>query len=835
MSHPTRRPSRCTMILAAGAASLFAATPVTPAAAEVAPADAAQLAHALDRLATTGRVLYVAAHPDDENTRLLTYLANVRHATVAYLSMTRGGGGQNLIGGEQGILLDAIRTEELLAARRLDGAHQLFTRMRDFGYSKTADETLALWGRQEALSDVVWAIRSFQPDVIVTRFSETPPNHGHHTASALLAREAFAAAADPKRFPAQLAQGVTPWQATRLLQNLSNWPGSPPPPKDALQVEVNAYDPRLGLAMGELAARSRSQHKSQGFGVPPERGSIMERFVTHAGARPKADLLEGVDTGWTRYGAAATAYARAIGEARRTLDRDRPERALPALVRARDELERLPGKLRDEPRVRDARRALDGVIAAAGGLFARATAAVPVAAPGQAVEVRVEVAARAAPVTVQRVELAGAPALTAPAPVAAGEKKLFTLAVPIAATAAPSLPYWLARPPQPGRYEVAEPRLVGAPRTPPALEAIVDAAIGGRTLRLALPVVHAWTDRVHGERVRPFLVVPPATVTPVRDAVLAPGKSAPLVVRVRAGRDALEGKVELELPEGWRAAPASHAVSLAKLGDETTVRFDVTPGPKAAAGEARPVVRVGGAAWSLREDTIDYSHIPLQLVLRPASVRLVPLQLAVPRGRVGYVGGSGDSIAADLAHVGFAVDELDDEALRAGELARYAAIVVGARAYNARAAVRAAHPRLMAYVERGGTLITQYNTTDFAGPLGPFPLTLGRDRITDETAAPVLVDPKHPLLVRPNRIGPADWEGWVQERGLYFGAKWDPRYKPLVRFADPGEQPLEGALLVAQHGRGRFIYTGLAFFRQLPAGVPGAYRLLANLVGGGAP
>ncbi|HWO26579.1 MAG TPA: PIG-L family deacetylase [Kofleriaceae bacterium] len=829
MSRPLK-PSARGALLAASCASVCCALAAAPARAD-APTDAASLAHALDRLATTGRVLYVAAHPDDENTRLLAYLANVRHATVAYLSMTRGGGGQNLIGGEQGILLDAIRTEELLAARSLDSARQMFTRMRDFGYSKSADETLALWGREEALADVVWAIRSFQPDVIVTRFSEAPPNHGHHTASAILAREAFAAAADPKRFPAQLAQGVTPWQAKRVLHNLFNWAGSPPPPKDALLVEVNAYDPRLGLAMGELAATSRSQHKSQGFGVPGERGSIVERFVTTAGAPPKTDLLDGVDTGWTRFGAPAAAYARAIDEARRALERDRPERALPALIRARGELDRLPGDVR----VRDARRVLDEVIAGAAGLFVRATAAAPVAAPGTTVEVRVEVAARTAPVTIQRVELSGAPALTTPAPVAASEKKLFTLQVPIALAAAPSLPYWLGRPPLPGRYEVAEPRLVGAPRTPPALEATVDAVIAGRALRLVVPVVHAWTDRVHGERVRPFLIVPPATATPVRDAVLAPGKSAPLVVRVRAGRDALEGKVELELPEGWRATPASHAVSLAKLGDETTVRFDVTPGPKAAAGEARPVVRVGGAGYSVREDTIDYAHIPLQLVLRPATVRLVPLQLTVPQGRVGYIAGSGDTVAGDLAHVGFSIDEVDDEALRAGDLARYAAIVIGVRAYNTRAAVRAAHPRLMAYVERGGTLITQYNTTDYTGPLGPLPLTLGRDRITDETAAPTLVDPKHPFLVRPNRIGPADWEGWVQERGLYFGEKWDPRYKPLVRFSDPGEGPLEGALLVAQHGKGRFIYTGLAFFRQLPAGVPGAYRLLANLIAGGAP
>ena len=244
---------------------------------------------------------------------------------------------------------------------------------------------------------------------------------------------------------------------------------------------------------------------------------------------------------------------------------------------------------------------------------------------------------------------------------------------------------------------------------------------------------------------------------------------------------------------------------------------------------------MAGTAWSLREDAIDYPHIPLQLVLRPAQVRLVPLAIAVPAGRVGYVMGSGDSVAADLRNVGFTIDELDDEALRAGDLSRYAAIVIGVRAFNVRAAVRAARPRLLAYAERGGTLIAQYHTLDGTGPIGPYPLTLGHERITDETAAPTALDPRHPILQRPNRIGPADWEGWVQERGLYFGQTWDPRYKPLLRFSDPGEGPLDGALLVAAHGKGRFIYTGLAFFRQLPAGVPGAYRLLANLIAGGAP
>lgn len=803
-----------------------------------APTTAGGLAHAVDRLASTGRVLYVAAHPDDENTRLLAYLANIRHLEVAYLAMTRGGGGQNLIGGELDSMLDVIRTEELLAARRIDGARQLFTRMRDFGYSKSADETIARWGHDDALADVVRAIRAFQPDVIVTRFSERPPNHGHHTASAILAREAFAAAADPSKFPEQLREGLTAWQATRIVYNVAQRDGTPPP-AGALRLDIGAYDPRLGLAMGELAAHSRSQHKSQGFGVPGQRGAVLESFVPIAGSAPTRDLLDGVELGWQRYGARAAGYLRAITEAQRTLDRDHPERALPALVRAHAALAALP----DDPRVREARAALGEVIAAAAGVFARATASAPTGVPGSPVAVDLELVARTAAVSVQRVELAGAAPLTTPTPLALNDRRKLPLAVSLPASAPPSVPSWLAEPGTPGRYEVADPRRIGLPRDPAPLVAAIDLAIPGgtgargapaATIRIHRAVVFASVDPVQGEREQPFVITPPATLSPLRAAVMATsGRGAPLDLRVRAARDGVSGRVSLALPPGWTATPAQHPVTLAKAGDEASVRFEVRAAPGAAIGFATPIIQVGDAGWSLRADPIAYPHIPTQLVLRPASVRLVPLDLRRPAGRIAYVRGSGDSIASDLAHVGFAVDELDDTALRGASLDGYAAVILGIRAYNARPAVRRAHARLMAYVARGGTLIAQYNTLELDGPVGPHELALSRDRITDETAAPTFLAPQHPLLARPNRITAADFAGWIQERGLYFANKWDKHYTPLVRFTDPGEAPLDGALVVAPHGKGRFIYTGLSLFRQLPVGVPGAYRLLANLIGGG--
>ncbi len=793
---------------------------------------AGELAHELDRIRHTGRVLYLAAHPDDENTRLLAYVANARHLQAAYLAMTRGGGGQNLIGPEQGDLLDVIRTEELLSARRIDGALQRFTRMRDFGYSKTAAETLATWGHDDALADVVWVIRTFQPDVIITRFDENPPNHGHHTASAILAREAFEAAADPKRFPEQLGGGVQPWKCERLLRNHGSWREEPP--KDALVLDVGAYDPRLGLGYGELAAVSRSQHRSQGFGVAGQRGPLNEYFVPVAGSRPQQDILDGVDVGWTRFGAPAAPFAKALDDAHAALDRDYPERAIPALVGAHAALDALP----DVPRVRDARRSLERLIAACAGLFVRATAATPIGVPGGTVQIDVElVQGRPAGVELRRVVFPGVPPVEGGGALAVNERKTFSQPVPLPADVPVTLPYWLAVPGTPGRHAVSEPRLLGQPEGPPALAVQVELRAGGRDLALEVPVVHAWTDPVLGERERPFVIVPPVTVTPARDAVMLPGgRGGTLSLAVRAGRDDVRGELVLTpIPAGWDVTPPSRPFALAKAGDAAMVEFVVkAPSSGDPAVTIAPVATVDGRTWSFRETTIDYPHIPVQLVLQQPKVRLVPLSIRLPDGLIGYVQGSGDTVADDLAHVGLRVETLSDETLRAGDLDRFAAIVVGIRAYNTREAVRAAHPRLMDYVERGGTVVVQYNTNSRIGPMqapvGPFPLEIGRDRVTDETAAIVPLKSDHPMLRVPNEIGPADFAGWVQERGIYFASRWDERYEPLFAIADPGEEPSNGSTLVARHGKGRYVYTGLAFFRQLPAGVPGAYRLFVNLL-----
>lgn len=795
---------------------------------------AGELAAGIRRLGVVGSVLYVAAHPDDENTRLLASLAGERGLRAGYLSMTRGDGGQNLIGTEQDELLGLIRTQELLAARRIDGAEQLFTRARDFGYSKSADETLRIWGRDEVLADVVLAIRRFQPEVIITRFTPKPPNHGHHMASALLAEEAFTAAADPTRYPEQLG-ALKPWKADRLLNNVSTWNLKPDADLSAyLQLDVGGYDPLLGRSWGEISAESRSQHKSQGFGVPAERGTQWEYFNPLAGTKPKSGVFEGLELSWRRW-SGTEQVVRAIDEAVNGFDARAPHRSIPALLRVHETLSALP---EDNPWKALKLRETEALVAACAGLFLEARAAEATAVPGTQVSLNL-VALNRSPAALRLVEVT-LPGGVSVAGAELADNKPFKLSKPVElpADARISTPYWLRQPPAGGLYTLAEPdrALVGRPEGEPALTVTFVYEVGGKRFTVVRPVVYAWTDPVRGELYRAFEIVPAVTATLERDVLMFPnGTAQPVSVVLAAGRADAAGKVRLEVPQGWRAEPAEVPFQLAARGDERTVRFQVTP-PRGSdqRGRLRVVVDSGGRSESWRIRTITHEHIPPQTVRQPSEATLVPFTLATKVRRLGYIPGPGDRVAESLAAVGYEVTLLPEERLGSEKLERFEAILVGVRAFNANPRLALHHERLMKYVEQGGRLLVQYNTNSRVGPLnasiGPYPLEIGRDRVTDETAAMTPVDPKHPLLKGPNRLGAADFEGWVQERGLYFASKWDERYQPVFAMNDPGEEPLRGGLLVARHGKGTFVYTGIAFFRQLPSGVPGAYRLLANLL-----
>jgi len=841
--------------------SLFVSQPARAAAGPPVQPDAAQIALGLRKLGVVGSVLYIAAHPDDENTALLSYLANGALVRTAYLSITRGDGGQNLVGSEQGPALGLIRTQELLAARRRDGAEQFFTRARDFGFSKSPDETLRLWGKDVVLADVVAVIRRFRPDVIITRFSPGPADtHGHHTASAMLALEAFTAAADPHFHPEQLTGDVTPWQARRIFWNRSSWAIKPGDDLAGdIKLDVGGYNALLGASYGEIAAESRSMHKSQGFGIARSRAPNIEYFRPLAGTPPPAGaskaksaagIFDGVELGWKRFPAAAK-VGPLIAHAVAAFDPAAPQASIKALAAIDAALDRVP-----DPGWRaEKKRQVRDLVLACAGVFAEATAPAFRAAPGDSLEITATAVVRA-PVAVNLEEvrfpfeggaLAVGGALEAPTGTSAAKAFEAKRQVHLPADLPPSTPYWLETPPGAGTYHTPDPALVGVPERASPLALDFTFSLAGRRYTVRREVDYKWTDPVMGERYRPVEVTPAVSVRPATNVLLFPGSGAKaLGVRLTAGAASPQGVVRVEVPSGWSVEPASQPFTLGAPGSEARVAFQVRPAaaasraPGAKPGVLRVIAETGGRRLAHGVVRIEHPHIPIQTFLVDADVQLVPVDLATGGvARIGYVPGPGDEVPAALRGAGYDVTLLADEAIAAGAgaLARFDAIVIGVRAFNTSERLRAAHAALMAYVEAGGTLVVQYNTNNrlapLTTPLGPWPFDIGQKRVTDETAAIALLSPRHPALTTPNALGPRDFEGWVQERGLYFADKWDPHYETPIAMNDPGEAPLAGSLLWARHGKGTFVYTGLAFFRQLPAGVPGAYRWFANLLAAG--
>jgi LmbE family N-acetylglucosaminyl deacetylase len=774
--------------------------------AQKAPADSAAIQFALDRLNTRGAALMIAAHPDDENTALLSWLAQGRNVRTGYLSLTRGEGGQNLIGSEQGYLLGLIRTQELLAARRIDGAEQFFTRAVDFGFSKSVDETLAKWGRDQVLGDIVYVIRKFRPDVIVLRFSGTPRDgHGHHQSSAILGREAFFAAADPARFPEQLKE-VEPWKAKRVVWNTFAFTREQEKEaeamKDRLEVDLGEYNPLLGYSYSEIAGISRSQHRSQGMGSQERRGSVKNHLVHVAGDPATRDLFDGVDLG---------VDVPALAEAARNFDPRDPSKVVPLLLKAR-------------PMVQDRRkqRELDETVAMCTGLWLDATTDRPMAAVGSKVTITAHAVNRSR-IPVELVSIY----IKSPQNVS----RLLAYNTPFTTTTE-----WTAE-----RVKAAP--LLSEPEHAPLLSARFIVRVQGEEIVLTRPVWNRYVDRVRGELTRPFVVVPPVSLTLAEPTRLFPAAgSRTIAVQLRAWGGSRTGSVRLSVPAGWSTAPVSQPFSLTHDGQQMTVNFNVTPPSAESVAQSTAIATVNGQELSSGVLTIDYPHIPPQTLFPPAAVRLVRTDVKVLSRRIGYVEGAGDEVPDALRQMGCEVTLLSAEDLTRGDLSRYDAIVTGVRAYNTRADLRANQQRLLDYVAAGGTMVVQYNVLD-GGPraadstqlsrLGPYPLKISRERVTVEDSPVEVLKAGHPLLSTPNRITQADWSGWVQERGLYFAGEWDAQYETVIASQDPGEKSLPGGLLYARHGKGAYVFTAYSWFRQLPAGVPGAYRIFANLLSAG--
>lgn len=810
---------------------LFAALFLHPlATASTSALSSSALAQELRAFRETASVLYVAAHPDDENTRLIAYLARERGYRTGYLSVTRGDGGQNLIGPELGPALGLIRTHELLAARRIDGGRQFFTRAIDFGFSKNVEETLRVWNRDAVLSDVVRVIRTFRPDVIVTRFSPKPSRtHGQHTASAALALEAFSLAGDPNAFRTELGH-LAPWQPKRIVWNVATW-GSPPP-DDALRLDVGGFNPLLGESYGEIAARSRSQHSSQGMGSLGSRGPALEHFQLLAGESMSADFMDGVDSSWSRLpgGAALQPLADAALAGFNVLD---PSASLPALLDLRRRLAALPA----DPLASEKQTQLDRLILACAGLYVDTTLENAEAVPGESLKLRHNAIARqpgATPIrwlAVRYPSLNQELAINADLPsnslISRESEKTLPSQTP------PTQPYWLRHPGEVGTYAVDDVSHIGLPINPPAFPVEHIFEIAGERLVIADEPVQVIRDPARGEIRRTLAVIPPVSLRFVDDlALFAPSASRSVEIEIGATRPDVTGTATIEAPAGWSVSPASQPFTLARPGERTRVAFTVTAPAETATAALTAAADVSGVTFRHARQDIRYDHIPAQLLQPVATLKSSAVDVAVRAKNIGYIPGAGDATASALARLGCSVTELAPADLTRDRLREFDAIVLGIRAYNTRADLAPRMTELFDYAEAGGTVIVQYNTAGGlqVRPLAPYSLKLSGDRITDELAPATFLAPDHPALNTPNKITPADFDGWVQERGLYFPNEWAPEFTPILAFADAGEPTREGALLVARHGQGWFVYTGLSFFRELPEGVPGAYRLFANLI-----
>jgi len=813
-----------------------------------------EISLSLNRLRVLGSVLMIAAHPDDENTAALAYWARGRNLETAYLSATRGEGGQNLIGSEQGDLLGVIRTQELLEARRIDGAGQFFTRAIDFGFTKTPAETLAKWGHDEILSDMVWVIRRYQPDVIVLRFSGTPRDgHGQHQASAILGKEAYFAASDKTKFSEQLKY-ASPWQAKRLMFNVFSF--TPEMEKEAaamkgkIEFDTGRYNPVLGKSYAEIAGLSRSEHRSQAMGSAERKGPSTNYLITLAGDAPKADLLDGIDTSWKRL-PGGTPVGELLDQANAAFAPEHPEKTIPALLQARPLVAAIAAakNLWAERKLKE----LDETIALCSGLWVDAESDRYAATPGGKATVTLHAINRSGfGIGAVRTNITGlglertvevAPALA--------DNKL--VSKPVELTLPPdakySEPFWLASPPDGSRYHIENPLLIGRADPVPVMSAEFTIQAGKEQLRLTRPVHYRYVDRAQGELTRPLTVVPPVSVNlPSSVLVFTNADSRALEVQVKSNTGPASGEIRLEADAGWRIEPASRPFQLRAQGEQQELAFTVSPaffGPENGAAPAhfRASARVGATEIRAGVDVIAYTHIEPQTVMTPSDGLLRKAPLTVLAKHVGYIMGAGDQVPESLRQMGCDVTLLNSDDLTRGDLRRFDAIVAGVRAYNVRSDLRANQQRLLDYIRNGGTLLVQYNVVEdrrFAratdtglGDLGPYPFKLGRDRVTVEEAPVEFLSMKGPLLRVPNTISAHDFDGWVQERGLYFASEWDPRYETVFSSHDPDEKGLPGGTLFARYGKGAYVFSSYSWFRQLPAGVPGAYRIFANLLSAG--
>jgi len=794
-----------------------------------------QIYERLQKLNFLGTALYVAAHPDDENTRLIAYLANNVKARTGYLSLTRGDGGQNLIGPEIRELLGVIRTQELLAARRVDGGEQLFTRANDFGYSKHPDETLEIWNKEEVLSDVVWAIRTFKPDVIINRFNHKTPGttHGHHTGSAMLSFEAFDLAGDSSKYKEQLQYTKT-WKPKRLFYNTSSWfyrdkDKFAEAVKDFIKFDVGSYYPLKGLSNNELASMASSQHLCQGFGRITTRGSQTEYLEFLKGEIPKdkSDIFSGINTTWNRIKGGGE-----IGAILYTIEQNfdfvNPSKHLPKLLEAYQKIQKLEDQYWREIKEKQ----ILNIIKASAGLYLEASAVSSSGTPNSKIDVAFEVLNRSN-ISVELTSITSTIDKTTifkKMDLETNKKINFKQTIHLK-TNQFSDPYWLRNKASLGMYAVNNQLLIGNPETPRPAKIKFNLIIDNVPITIIKDIIRRYSERDKGEIYEPFEILPLVT-TKLKDKVIIFSDNTPkkVFVEVKAGANTISGNVRIKVPVNWTVSPKEIPFNILQKNDKQEVEFLVSPPENQSEGTLEVIATSNGKTFKKELVEINYSHIPKQSVLSNSEAKVVRLNIKKAGNYIGYIQGAGDAVSESLKQIGYTVVKINPDEITSENLHDFDAIVLGIRAYNVLKELKFKQKFLLEYVEKGGNMIVQYNTNRNVDVAAPFSLKLSRDRVTDEFSEVRVLAKDNSLLNFPNTITQSDFKGWVQERGLYFPNSWSKEYTPILSMNDKGETAKNGSLLIAKYGQGNYIYTGLSFFRELPAGVSGAYKLFANML-----
>ncbi len=801
--------------------------------------NAVEIFNSIQKLNFLGSVLYVAAHPDDENTRLISYLSNEKKAQTAYLSLTRGDGGQNLIGPELRELLGDIRTQELIEARKIDGGMQFFSLANDFGYSKTPDETLQIWDKNQVLSDVIWTIRTFQPDVIINRFDHRSPGttHGHHTASAILGLEAFEKVNDANVFPKQL-ELVKTWQPKRIYFNTSWWfygtreKFAAADKSNLMNLKTGVYYQSIGKSNQEIAALSRSRHQSQGFGSTGTRGEEDEYLELLKGDLPKdkSNIFEGIDTTWNRL-KGGNEIGLIMSNVEKNFDFKNPSASIPELLKAYQLIQKLEDEHWKNIKIDEIKK----IIASCSGLFLEAVADVQEKNPNSLLKVKLEAINRSnVKMNLKSVSTISNLTKEIESKELSFNKNIsqnieFQLPENLEYTA----PYYLKEQGTVGMYRVDEQKNIGIPDVIRLVKVTFNIDIEGILIPFSKNVIYKMNDDVKGEVYQPLDIVPEISSSFTEKVyIFDSSKSKTIAVKIKSGKDNIQGNIKLEIPKNWEISPIENNFKIDKKGQEQIVIFTLTPSKETSENIIKSIVTIEGKKFDKNQIDINYSHIYKQMVLAPAEAKVLKLDIKTKNEKIAYIMGAGDEVPKSLSAMGYEVTVLKPNDITPENLLKFDVAITGIRAYNMVNELKFKQEILLDFVKNGKTMIVQYNTLDdfVTDKIGPYPFKIGRDRVTEENAEVRFLAPENPILNYPNKLTAKDFEGWKQEQGLYYPNEFDKNYTAIISANDKGETPKNGAILHCKYGKGNYIYTGISFFRELPEGVSGAFRLIANMI-----